>query len=390
MEVYTLDPLLRRTELFEDHESVVWTERFDQYGDFEMHIASTFRARTLLKPDTLLAMDQSKRVMKIETVEDGNDEENRRLLTVKGRSLETIMLDRVAKESIADLITSPSWSITGLTPTAAARKIFHDICVAGVLSSHDIIPYIYEGSFAEASNIPEPVEIVSLDIPLTTLYDATKQLADIWNFGFRILRQGDMSKLWYDVYMGSDRTTSQTVLPAVVFTPELDNLQNTKELTVIEGAKNVAYVYSSAGFQMVYADGVDSDVDGFERKVLMVDATDITADSTSDVAAALIQRGVEELAKARIFQAFDGEISKASQYLPGRDYYLGDLVEQRNSDGVTNQMRVSEIIYASDREGERSYPTLSMNKFINTGSWLSWLNNKQWAELGSEVWAEQP
>lgn len=394
MEVYTLDPLLRRQEMFEDHETLIWTDRHKQYGDFEMHIASSIRSRTLLKADTLLSMNRSNRVMKIESVEDGTDDDNRKMLIVKGRSLEIILMDRVAKDSLAALTTSPKWTITGLTPTGVARKIFHDICVAGILSPLDIIPFIHEGTLsAEPSNIPEPVDLVTVDIEPSTVYDATVALADIWNFGFRLLRNGDASELWYDIYMGADRTSGQTVFPAVIFSPQLDNLQNTKELTTIEGAKNVAYVFSPDGFQMVYAAEVDPDVEGFERKVLMVDANDITAETHPDVGdrnAALIQRGTEELSKARTFQAFDGEISQYSKYQPGRDYNLGDLVEVRNSDGVTNEMRVTEIIYAQDREGERSYPTTSINKFINTGSWLAWLNNKQWSELGPEEWIDQP
>lgn len=394
MEVYTLDPLLRRMELFEEFESLIWTERYRQYGDFEMHIASTRRSRSLLLADTLLAMDQSNRVMKIESVEDATDSDNKRMLTVKGRSLEIIMDDRVARDSLSNLTASPKWTITGLTAPAAARKIFHDICVTGILSPYDVIPFINEGPLSvEPSNITEPVDLVSVEIEPTTVYDAISQLAEIWNFGFRILRNGDTSQLWFDIYMGSDRTTGQTVLPAVVFTPQLDNLQNTKELTTTENAKNVAYVFSPAGFQMVYAQGVEIDVSGFERRVLIVEADDITNEEypvPEDLTAALLGRGTSELSKALTVQALDGEISQASQYKPGRDYNLGDLVEMRNVDGVANNMRVTEIIYASDAEGERSYPTLSINQFINTGSWLSWLNNKMWAELGAEEWDEQP
>jgi hypothetical protein len=53
-------------------------------------------------------------------------------------------------------------------------------------------------------------------------------------------------------------------------------------------------------------------------------------------------------------------------------------------------MRVTEHIFVQDAEGERSYPTLTLNVFINTGSWLSWLNKKMWAELGDEEWADLP
>jgi hypothetical protein len=53
-------------------------------------------------------------------------------------------------------------------------------------------------------------------------------------------------------------------------------------------------------------------------------------------------------------------------------------------------MKVTEQIFVQDREGERAYPTLTLNTFINTGSWLSWNNNKTWSELTTEVWAELP
>lgn len=388
MEVYTLDPLLRREQVIDRFESLIWTERYKGYGDFELDIFSTLDSRNLLKAGTLLAMNESHRVMTVETVEDGTDNEGRRMLSVKGRSLEAVLLDRVAKESLSDLTVSPKWTITD-TPAAIARKIFHDICVTGVLDPLDRIPFINEGTFTPDDTVAEPIDPITVELEPMTVYDAISQICDIWNLGFRLLRQFDTSKLWFDIYSGSDRTTAQTILPPVVFTPELDNLQNTKELTSIEAAKNVAYVYSPAGFLKVYPVGVDPEVEGFERRILVVNASDITTENP-DVPAALLQRGNEELSKNRVYQAFDGEINQNSQYRYGTHYNLGDIVETRNTDGVTNNMRVTEQIFVSDRDGERSYPTLTINTFINTGSWLSWLNNKVWSELGSEIWAEQP
>jgi len=333
-------------------------------------------------------MNESNYVMVVETVEDAEDSEGRRKLTVKGRSLESILTDRVAKESLSDLTTSPKWTIT-LPPADVARKIFHDICVTGVLDPNDVIPFITEGSFLSPDTILEPIDPITVELDPQPVYDAIVDICNVWTLGFRILRHYDLSELYFDVYSGSNRTSSQTTLPPVIFTPELDNLQNTKELTSVDKAKNVAYVYSPAGFAMVYGLGVDPEVEGFERRVLVVNATDITSENP-DVPSALAQRGNEELAKYRTYQAFDGEVSQFSQFKYGRDYNLGDLVETRNLSGVTNNMRVTEQIFVSDREGDRSYPTLTLNTFINTGSWLSWLNNRVWSELTDEEWIDQP
>jgi hypothetical protein len=405
MELYTLDPLLRREFVVDKFESLIWTERFQQFGDFQLDIVSSYKARSLLKTNTYLALNKSNYVMRIESVEDDVNEDGEKLLIVKGRSLEALLYDRVAylmNAATQTTTTNPGtgevttsdvkWTITG-TPAAVCRKIFHDICVVGTLDLNDVIPFINEGTFMPHDTIAEPTDSITVDISPTTVYDAIDQVAQVWDLGFRLLRQVDMSKLWFDIYVGSDRTTAQTVLPAVVFAPEMDNLQNTKELMSIESAKNVAYVYSPAGFQMVFAAGVDPDVEGFERHVLSVDASDITTDSTTDVVAALQQRGYEELAKNRAYQAFDGEISQNSQYVYGRDYNLGDMVETRNIDSVANNMRVTEQIFVEDKEGERSYPTLTLNTFINAGSWLSWTSNKTWFDFDTDldsVWSNQP
>lgn len=389
MEAYVLDSLLRRIQVIDQFESLIWTERYQAFGDFEMDIESTQSNRNYLKAGTLLAMNESFRVMTVETIEDSVDGEGRKMLSVKGRSLEAILLDRIVSALLATWPTTAKWIFTG-PPADVARKIFHDFCVTGVLDAYDVIPYIIEGTFMPDDTIVEPIDPITVELDPTTVYDAIVDICNVWNLGFRMLRNYDTSQVYFDIYTGSTRTSAQSVLPAVVFTPELDNLQNTKELTTIDKAKNVAYVYSPAGFLKVYPAGVDPEVEGFERHVLVVNATDITTE-TPDIPTALLQKGNEELAKSRVYQAFDGEISQDSQYKYARDYNLGDIVETRNTSGVTNNMRVTEQIFVSDGQGERSYPTLTVNTFITTGSWLSWLNNKVWSEMGAdEFWEDQP
>lgn len=391
MEIYTLDPLLRRQYVTDRFSSLIWTERWQSTGDFQLDVVSNPLNRSRFKPDTYLALNKSNYVMRVESVEDDVDTNGQKLLIIKGRSIEAILADRVAFSIEGNTTTTPKWTITD-TPAAVARKIYHDICVTGVLNTADIIPYVTEGTFMPASTIAEPIDPITLEMEPTTVYEAITQVCQSWALGFRMLRNGDLTQLYFDIYAGSDRTTAQTTLPPVVFAPELDNLQNTKELTTIDSTKNVAYVYSPAGFAEVYASGVDPAVEGLERRVLVVNASDITSDNPN-VTAALNQRGYQELAKYRVLQAFDGEISQNSQYVYGRDYNLGDLVETRNTDGVTNNMRVTEQIFVEDQNGERSYPTLTLNTFINTGSWLSWTSDKAWFDFDADttsVWGTQP
>lgn len=395
MDLYILDALFRRIHVIDRYISLIWTERFNTYGDFQLDIYSEFETRSVLTPDTYLAMSKSNYIMRIESFEDDVDAQGNRILIVKGRSMEAILLDRVAKDSISTLTVSPQWTITN-PPAVIARKIYHDICVTGILSTGDVIPGVVEGILPSlsVSTIPEPADPITVNLKPTTVYDAVAiQICAIWELGMRFLRDDSTGLIYFDIYAGDDRTSDQTTLTPVIFSPHLDNLQNTKELTTIDKSKNVAYVYSPDGFEMVYPFGVDPTIEGFERRVLVVNAIDVTTTSTTDVPGTLIQRGNDALAAARTSQLFDGEISQNSQYVYGKDYNLGDLVEMQNIDGVANQMRVTEQIFVNDQQGQRSYPTLTTNVFINTGSWLSWLNNKQWFDLDSDttsVWSNQP
>jgi len=386
MHIYTLDALLRREELVDRFVSCIWTERFTAYGDFQIVLESTAVNRRLFIPGTLLACNLSNYIMRVETVEDGIDEEGRPLITVKGPSLEFILEDRVAFGVLDDLTTTPKWVITD-APADVARKIFHDICVTGILDPGDVIPFIQEGSFLPESTLPEPIDPITVELDPTTVYQAVKDICDAWGLGFRLIRNGDASQIYFDIFAGSDRTTQQDISDAVVFTPELDNLQNTKQLTSVDDYKNAAYVFSPAGYVVVYPQDVDPETAGFQRNVLVVVATDIT-DENPDPEAAMIQRGNEELAKHRSFSAFDGEVDPNSGYRYGIDYFLGDLVEVRDTDGATNIMRVTEQIFVSDDEGERAYPTLAISLFIDTGSWLSWENAQVWEDFTTEHWGE--
>lgn len=399
MELYILDSLLRRDTVVDSFESLIWTEKFSDTGEFELVVISTKENRSRFQADTKLACNVSNRIMVVETTEDTVDNDNRFVLNVKGRTLESMLENRVANRVLTNTVTEPKWVLIGL-PQDIVMKMFTDICVLGLLDQGDIIPYVQPGNMYPTDNIPWPTQIIRWEQEPAPLYDAIKKLCDLYDLGFRITRDGDSSKLYFNVYSGNDRTAAQNILPAVVFSPELDSLQNTTELRSIEKSKNVAYVFSPAGALVVFPDAVNPDLDGFERRVLMVNATDITQVQNPDannplltpaqINALLSARGKQELSKHRSFAAFDGELNQYNGNVYDVAYSLGDLITMRNVDGASNSMRVTEQIFVQDQNGERSYPTLTINLFIYPGSWESY-NFEVWRDFGAtEYWSTQP
>lgn len=479
MDLFILDSQFRRTAVFDQYESLIWTERYSSAGEFKLVIPSSRQARNLLTPGTHLAINESTRVMTIDTVVDRKNDEGRVFLEIEGPSLEWVLSDRTAKSMIPNSdITDVKWYFTDKLPAEIAREIFNYICVEGNISEADLIPFYTEGSIYPTDTIPEPDELISISINPTTVYHAIKELCDFYDLGFRLIRNGDESELMFNVYSGNDRTTLQEDFPAVIFSPELDNLTDVSYLTSTASYKNVAHVISPDGERLVYADNVDESISGFDRKVLTVTADDIryldrsqmdplpyiiteeqaeaikiaqqletttqfqfdslgkivrmrrlypqdivninavielvgtpltsaqieaiedardltiSFDPTEDdiLQAMLHQRGKEELSKNTNIVAFDGEIPKSSQYVYGRDYELGDLVEIRNSDQVAQQMRVTEQIFASDATGDRAYPTLSVKLLITAGSWYAEPTAIVWDDLTNpdDVWDSRP
>lgn len=388
MELYVLDALLRRVAVIDRFESLIWTERHKLMGDFELHIHSDQSIRKLLPAGTLLAVNESTRVMIVETIEKTTDTEGREMLIYKGPSLEKILEDRVAR-NLGGGLDNPTWFIPG-TPGAVAREIFQTVCVDNLPPYvGSTIPFIVwgQGSIYPSNTIPEPLEIIEVSIQADTVYKLITDICESYGLGFRLVRNLDTSQLYFDIYTGNDVTSNQTYYKPVIFSESLDNLEDTTDLTSISDVKNVCQVFTKTDSLEVYDIGVDPTISGFERKVMILKAEGLDNVTGTKLTAMMRQQGLEALAKQRGLAAFDGKVPERGSYKYGVDYQLGDLVEMRSADGLTNYMRVTEQIMISDAEGDRSYPTLTVDYSIEPGTWLAWDYNQTW-DIATKTWAE--
>jgi len=390
MQLYILDNAIRRAEVVESYESLIWTERWAQYGDFQLDISPNMADKILTTQGTMLAIDRSNRVMFVNEVENALTEEGKRVLRITGFSLEAKLLERPNDyTAIVSGAGATQVTLGPATPGDIMRTLFHAICRTNPAPfDSDNMPFIQAGVYSPATTIPEPDEVITVQSPLNNLYDTLKSIAEVSKLGFRIVRPADDSKLYFEVYTGNDRTTAQTVNSHVVFSPELDTLDNYKELTSTKAYRNVAYVYAPNGSRIVYGDNADTSTAGFEKHILIVDASDLDGPAGPTLDDQMAQRGREELAKANIVWGFDGEIPQASKYAYGTYYELGDLVEQRTSSGLINKMRVTEQIFSHDAEGERSYPTLTVDTLVLPGTWDAISPSVFWESYTTQHWDE--
>lgn len=385
MTLHTLNESFLPEVVVEGYASLIWTERFSAFGDFEVITPSTAANRSLLAEDTWLGYSESDRVMRVRNVEDYVDEEGRSMLKVTGPSLEKIAL---AERSVRTPPTNggavAELELTG-TPGALARSMFDQACRNNTVRPQDNIPGLVAGNFYPADTIPEIDDLVTVQIKFGSVYDTVKSLVDPYELGFRLIKHPTTGALYFNVYSGNNRTSSQSAVEPVVFSPELDNLSKPTQFSSNEDYRNVAYVFSSFGSATVQAGDVSESITGWNRRVMYVEVTEepeftgTPLEIATQAQAYLVQRGREALAAQRKLLAFDGEISQNGKYKYNRDYILGDLVQLQNKDKVTKFMRVTEQIFVEDAEGKRSYPTLSDVLLITPGTWLAWDYGMEWA-----------
>lgn len=386
MTLHTLNDSFLPEDVVEGYASMIWTERFSAFGDFEVITPSTAANRALLAEDTWLGYSDSDRVMRVRNVEDYVDEEGRSMLKVTGPSLEKIVLAErsVRMPPINGGALSGDWELTGL-PGNIARTIFDTTCRNNTLIPADNIPGLVSGNFYPADTIPEIDEQVTVSIKNGKVYDAIKSVVDPYELGFRLIKHPQTGALYFNVYSGNNRTSSQSAVEPVVFSPELDNLSKPTQFSSSEDYRNVCYVFSSFGSAVVQAGDVTEAITGFNRRVMQLEITEepeftgTPLEIATQAQAYLVQKGREALASQRKLLAFDGEISQNGKYKYNRDYILGDLVQLQNKDKITKFMRVTEQIFVEDAEGKRSYPTLSDVLLITPGTWIAWDYGMEWA-----------
>ena len=390
MELFILDSLFNRKTIVEDYISLVWAERFNDFGDFTVVIPSNYANRVLYKPGLFFNINKSDRIMKLETVED-TEEDGEKTLTLSGRSIEFIFERRVVWPSNAALGNDPSWTISG------PPKAIIDSVVAAQLSVSTWAPNnipnlrVNGGWYPQDTIIPQAESIIVSITKPTSLYNYIKEIAKNYGLGFRIYKSPNWNDyVYYDTYSGSDRSLGQTDLPPVIFSFDLENLNSLSILKSVEKQFYGCYVFSKYGFDEVYVNDYDASTPaGVNRSIFSIEVTEpeeLTTDSQRQ--AYRIQKGIEALVTTQDIFVIDGEISQNSQYIYGTDYFLGDFVDMRDDTGAINHMRVIEQIFTDDSNGEKAYPTLATEMLIAPGTWAALDATLTWPNAVGE-WDDQ-
>lgn len=371
MTLWILDENLNSVKVVDIYKSFIWTDRYNEIGDFEIYIPMGFVNLSDYKKNYYLWNSESEHLMILESLNISSDNEEGHDLAITGQSLESLLKRRVVWKKTSFKATGTGEDRVKPNLQNGIEKLLNENIINPELPARKINNFIFE-----ASDDPRITELTfEAQYFGEDLYTIIHNLCAEHNIGFKVTLN-DTGKFVFKLYKGIDRSYAQTANPYVIFSPKYDNLISSNYLDSIQLLKNVALVAGESiddpdnqdeTIRETYVVNTLSDITGINRREVYVDASSISRDMGEDdklteeqYQAHLRQKGIDALIENCQIEAFEGEVNDRIMYKYGRDYFLGDIVQIANEYGHEGQAYVSEFIMSYDQQGSSVYPT-----FIN-------------------------
>lgn len=366
-ELYVLNTSYDIVAPVDVYDSLIWTERYFECGDFELYMPRKEDLAPALVRDNYLFMRGSDTIMVIEDIDIQTDIEKGVYVKVTGRSLESIIDRRIV------------WSETNFNGTLqnGIKKLLDENAINPGDSQRKIPNLVFKESTDS--------RITSLKLEAyyygDNLYDSVVAACKDNNIGFKITLN-ESKQLVFELYKGLDRTYDQTTRPYVVFSPDFDNILTSTYFESSKGMKNCALVSNEvrertetdsngkttttpAWFRTVEVKP-DWYKSGLGRREVFIETSVSDTDddgkeyTEEEKKAQMRTAGSEELAETNITKVFDASVEATRQFVYGVDFSMGDVVQVKNEYGYESKARITEFIRSDSVSGESAYPTFTV------------------------------
>lgn len=377
MQLFVLDKSFEVVSLCDTFSSLIWTERYSGYGDFELYLPASIENINMFPRGFYLSLieppvyDKNGKkievrndVMIVEKTELSTDLEEGDRLVVSGRSLESLLLRRVIPKKVKYESIDP-------------REIIKTILNENIIEPSEPARKIHNFKIAmDSSQRPDTKDKRTYEFDGDYVYDAIKTICDDYDWGFSLdLKTDDnwrTSYLAFSTVYGTDRSYEQTKNPYMVFSPRFDNLVSSDTIEDDTEFYNSAYVASTEEtkdnktrrlIKYVPNNSGRSEWDIRETFYTNSDAKLNDGNNNprpdSDIYSELEKYGKDELKTQKSNDSFNAEIALLNSVQYHRDYDIGDLIQFDNVYGVNRTARITEYVRNEDDNGYREYPTFT-------------------------------
>jgi hypothetical protein len=342
-----LTPALNLLAEIDNYESLLFTRRWHEVGEFELRINRHKRHTELLQRGNLIMLGSQRnkagiiRHREIELDENGKKTEN---WLVKGIALKGVVAQRITVPPDGDSHDRAS----GAAETVMKHYVNNHI-VNPVDVKRKIDMLVLATDQQRGSSISWESRFKKLDDELIEISKAS-------GLGWDVILDFHQKKWIFDVFEGRNLTVNQTENPPVIFSPQFESL---KQLSFVESDYN----YKNFGYIAGQGEGADrrvvevGEAEGLARIETFIDARDVAEQNENqqalpeaEIIAKLQQRGQQKLSEFAEEFFLEGQVLTNSPFVYEKDYDLGDIVTIQNREwGVTRDARITEIkeIYES-------------------------------------------
>lgn len=356
LEFWIMNEQFESIYLVDAAESLIWTERYCGYGDFEIYAMIDAELFSSTEQDYYAWRKGSDRLMIIDTRDIESDVAHGTHLKVQGVSLEHILTRRIVWNQIR-----LNGKIEG-----QIQKLLNE----NIINPSDSKRRIPNFRFI-ASGDPR-IDAISIDETFTgdNIYDVVNELCATYDLGWRVTYNPNGNTFDFQLYDTTDRSYSQNTKPYVVFSPGFDNIISSNYYESNRDAKNVALVAgedTGVGTNRKTVTVDTANKTGLHRREMFVDARDIQSErhdesvmTPAEYNQALRTRGLKYLDEAKEQNLFEGEVEASQTFVYGVDFVLGDTVQIRDEYGIEAKARIDEIIFSEGADGRSVVPTFAM------------------------------
>lgn len=345
MNLYVLDQNFSTIKVLDRFESLLWVERYNEPGDFEIYTAVTEDMLTYPVVDNYIYFGDSDKLMIVEDIKITTNTETGNHIQIKGRSLESI-LDRrciLGKLDVTGNLQDTIQSILNtniISPTDTDRAISNFIFTPSTDTA--ITELTYDNQFENVS-----------------VLEAVQDICKSKNIGFRV-KLNSQNQFEMELYHGTDRSYNQTAVPRVVFSPSFDNIVSSDYVENHSNAKTFCYVHT-----VYYDNNTETEVTrtagsgtGLMRKEMYVPSSISKEEGMTleDFYAKLDNDASASLSESKVKKSFEGACETSRTFKYKRDFFLGDICHVANEYGFEATSRVEEYLWSISDRGTEDYP----------------------------------
>lgn len=346
MDLYVMDGF-DVIDIVSSYESVIWNMQFFGDSEFELAVpASNENVNKLLVKRYLVRGEdmhdgEFHNVMMIENRTFDYDIEKGWMLQLSGRGVKCIVGQRIV------------WKQTNLT--GSVEDGIRQVITENIINPEDVNRHIDNFVLDTAKGYAETFDIQLFG---ENISEWLQELTPQYGIGWDVFIKN--RKYVFTLKKGTDRTYDQTAVNPVVFSPEFDNLISSTYTQERQEFKNAALV-GGEGEGINQRSASIGTATGLDRYETFIDGSSVSSNGeiiTLETYMKMLQEyGLTQLTGSAMTEKFEGQVMPNGLFDLNTDYFLGDLVQIENDNGISAVSRITEIIYSEDENGWSFNPT---------------------------------